>query len=101
MITGVDEVLNLVEHIESLYSNIWAYGFHHLSDEILGYRKKDMSIESIDHINDSIVAKGWGAKIDGAKEIGFVFYDKSALSTQLVYGNRPLDGNIVIMSLSL
>lgn len=37
---GVDEVVNLTNSIETLNTAIWKYGFHNLSDQVLGYQKK-------------------------------------------------------------
>lgn len=40
LIAGSDEVMNLSEAIEKLNANIWQYGLHNLSDEVLGYQTK-------------------------------------------------------------
>lgn len=40
LITGSDEVVNLSDAIEKLNTNIWLYGLHNLSDEVLGYQTK-------------------------------------------------------------
>lgn len=40
LISGSDEVVNLVNSIEELYTNIWKFGFHNLTDELLGYASK-------------------------------------------------------------
>lgn len=37
---GVDDIVNLVNAIESLYTTIWTNGFHNLSTELLGYATK-------------------------------------------------------------
>jgi uncharacterized coiled-coil DUF342 family protein len=37
---GVDEIVNLTSSIETLNTNIWKYGLHNLSDQVLGYQKK-------------------------------------------------------------
>lgn len=37
---GNDEVVNLGNGIEQLYTAIWEYGLNNLSDEVLGYQKK-------------------------------------------------------------
>ncbi|HEY2383621.1 MAG TPA: hypothetical protein VGK48_20795 [Terriglobia bacterium] len=37
---GVDEVVNLTNGIEALNTAIWKYGFHNLSEEVLGYQRK-------------------------------------------------------------
>lgn len=37
---GTDEVVNLVDRIEQLNTLIWQYGFHNLSDQVLGYQSK-------------------------------------------------------------
>lgn len=37
---GVDDIINLVNAIESLYTTIWTNGFHNLSTELLGYTTK-------------------------------------------------------------
>ena len=37
---GSDEVVNLVNAIEQLYTAIWQYGLHNLSEEVLGYQTK-------------------------------------------------------------
>lgn len=40
LIGGADEVVNLVNGIEKLNTAIWQFGFHNLSDEVLGYQTK-------------------------------------------------------------
>lgn len=40
LINGTDEVVNLSNYIEQLNVAIWQYGFHNLSDEVLGYLEK-------------------------------------------------------------
>lgn len=40
LIAGADEVINLSTAIESLYANIWKYGFYNLSDQLLGFTIK-------------------------------------------------------------
>jgi len=40
LIAGSDEVVNLVNSIETIYANTWSFGFHHLSDQLLGYTTK-------------------------------------------------------------
>lgn len=40
LIAGSDEVENLTDAIEKLNANIWQYGLHNLSDEVLGYQTK-------------------------------------------------------------
>jgi hypothetical protein len=37
---GADEIVNLTNAIETLNTSIWKYGFHNLSDQVLGYQKK-------------------------------------------------------------
>jgi hypothetical protein len=37
---GTDEVVNLVNNIEQLNVSIWQYGFHNLSDQLLGHLNK-------------------------------------------------------------
>lgn len=37
---GTDEIVNLVNSIETLNTSIWKYGLHNLSDQVLGYQKK-------------------------------------------------------------
>lgn len=38
--SGVDEVVNLTNSVESLNTAIWKYGLHNLSDQVLGYQTK-------------------------------------------------------------
>jgi len=40
LINGTDEIENLSNYIEQLNVAIWQYGFHNLSDEVLGYLDK-------------------------------------------------------------
>lgn len=40
IIGGGDDIINLVNGIESLYSTIWTNGFHNMSSEFLGYTAK-------------------------------------------------------------
>ena len=40
LVNGSDEVENLSNYIEQLYSAIWQYGLHNLSKELLGYLNK-------------------------------------------------------------
>lgn len=40
LISGADQVINLVNAIEQLYTDIWRFGVHNLSGEVLGYVTK-------------------------------------------------------------
>ena len=40
LLNGADEVENLANYIEQLNVAIWQYGFHNLSEEVLGYLNK-------------------------------------------------------------
>jgi len=40
LISGSDEVVNIVNSIEELYVKLWEYNIHNISDEHLGYLKK-------------------------------------------------------------
>jgi hypothetical protein len=40
LMNGTDEVENLSNHIEALFTSIWQYGLHNLSKELLGYLTK-------------------------------------------------------------
>jgi len=48
LITGTDEVVNLVNAIEQLNTAIWQYGLHNLSDEVLGYQSKLNQLKSLE-----------------------------------------------------
>jgi hypothetical protein len=48
LISGTDEVVNLAAAIEQLNTAIWQYGFHNLSDEVLGYQKKLNQLKELD-----------------------------------------------------
>ena len=40
LVSGADHVVNLVDAIELLHFDIWRFGFHNLSGEVLGYTNK-------------------------------------------------------------
>lgn len=40
LVTGGDQVVNLVNAIEQLYTDIWRFGVHNISGEVLGYTTK-------------------------------------------------------------
>ncbi len=40
LVSGTDQVVNLVNAIEQLYTDIWRFGVHNLSGEVLGYTTK-------------------------------------------------------------
>lgn len=48
IVAGSDAVENLVNHIESLNTQIWQYGLHNLSDEVLGYQTKLNQIKQLE-----------------------------------------------------
>ncbi len=48
IVSGSDAVENLVNHIESLNTQIWQYGLHNLSDEVLGYQTKLNQIKQLE-----------------------------------------------------
>ncbi len=48
LIAGTDEVVNLVNAIEQLNMAIWQYGFHNLSDEVLGYQSKLKQLKNLE-----------------------------------------------------
>jgi DNA-directed RNA polymerase subunit L len=53
LINGVDEVENLSNFIEQLNTAIWQYGFHNLSNELLGYLNKmnQLKIQEVETAN--------------------------------------------------
>ena len=48
LINGADEVINLANAIEKLNTAIWQYGFHNLSEQVLGYQTKMNQIKNQD-----------------------------------------------------
>lgn len=48
LISGADEVLNLVESIEALHTDVWRLGIEKLSDEYLGYQTKLNQIKNLE-----------------------------------------------------
>lgn len=48
IVSGSDAVENLVVYIESLNTQIWQYGLHNLSDEVLGYQTKLNQIKQLE-----------------------------------------------------
>lgn len=46
--SGADEVVNLCEAIEKLNTQIWQYGLHNLSEEVLGYQTKLNQIKALE-----------------------------------------------------
>ncbi len=48
LIAGSDEVVNLVDAIEKLNANIWQYGLHNLSNELLGFTTKLNQLKSLE-----------------------------------------------------
>ncbi|NOU24104.1 MAG: hypothetical protein HOO90_01055 [Methylotenera sp.] len=48
IVAGGDAVENLSTYIESLNTQIWQYGLHNLSDEVLGYQTKMNQIKSLE-----------------------------------------------------
>ncbi len=45
---GVDEIVNLVGAIEALNTSMWQYGFHNLSEEVLGYQTKLNQLKNLE-----------------------------------------------------
>lgn len=48
IVAGSDAVENLINQIESLNTQIWQYGLHNLSDEVLGYQTKLNQIKQLE-----------------------------------------------------
>ena len=48
IVAGSDAVENLANYIESLNTQIWQYGLHNLSDEVLGYQTKLNQIKQLE-----------------------------------------------------
>jgi len=48
IVAGSDAIENLSNHIESLNTQIWQYGLHNLSDEVLGYQTKLNQIKQLE-----------------------------------------------------
>lgn len=48
IVSGSDAVENLINHIEGLNTQIWQYGLHNLSDEVLGYQTKLNQIKQLE-----------------------------------------------------
>jgi len=46
--SGVDEVVNLCGAVEKLNTQIWQYGLHNLSEEVLGYQTKLNQIKALE-----------------------------------------------------
>ena len=45
---GADQVINLVEAIETLHYTVWQYRLPHLTDEVLGFETKMNQLKSLD-----------------------------------------------------
>lgn len=48
IVSGSDAVENLINHIESLNTQIWQFGLHNLSNEVLGYQTKLNQIKQLE-----------------------------------------------------
>lgn len=48
LMAGTDEIVNLSVAIEKLNADIWQYGLHNLSDEVLGYQTKLNQLKSME-----------------------------------------------------
>lgn len=48
LMAGSDEVVNLVNSIEGLYTAVWQYGLHNLSEEVLGYQTKLNQLKNLE-----------------------------------------------------
>src|SRR5579863_8937163 len=47
---GADDIPNLVSAIDKLYTDIWTYGLHKLSDQLLGYAQKMNDLKQLELI---------------------------------------------------
>jgi hypothetical protein len=48
IVSGSDAIENLINHIEILNTQLWQYGLHNLSDEVLGYQTKLNQIKQLE-----------------------------------------------------
>jgi hypothetical protein len=54
---GVDEIVALTDRVEKLNTLLWQYGFHNLSDEVLGYEKKINQLKAQEVTADGLMTK--------------------------------------------
>jgi hypothetical protein len=54
---GTDEIVLLADRVEKLTSLLWQYGFHNLSNEVLGYAKKINQLKSQEVAVDKLLTK--------------------------------------------
>lgn len=91
LISGSDEVVNLVNAIEQLYTSIWTFGFHHISDELLGYLTKMNQLKDQEvKIHDLNQELDKGLQLKSQLEELLLETKKSSESMQTILANSQL-----------
>lgn len=98
---GTDDVVNLVAEIEKLNTSMWRYGFHNLSEEVLGYQTKLNQLKALEVIaNDAVAKLQQGLQLkdemttsvgDAAKQLESIQKLRADAETALGATNEALD----------
>lgn len=78
IVSGRDAIENLILYIENLNTQIWQYGLHNLSDEVLGYQTKLNQIKQLE-VEVSQLKKELLAGVKSKEKIDNILEDISGL----------------------
>lgn len=93
IVAGSDAVENLINQIESLNIQIWQYGLHNLSDEVLGYQTKLNQIKQLE-VEIGNLNKELQTGIKLKDKLDKIFDNMSKLSSSVI--NSKTDSETVL-----
>ena len=94
IVSGIDAVENLVNHIESLNTQIWQYGLHNLSDEVLGYQTKLNQIKQLE-VEIGQLKKELQAGVKSKDKLDNIIEDISELTSSVTSNKTDAEATIV------
>lgn len=82
IVAGSDAVENLISYIENLNTQIWQYGLHNLSDEVLGYQTKLNQIKQLE-LEIGLLKKELQAGVKSKEKLDKIIEDISVLTNSV------------------
>ena len=89
---GTDEIVNLVNSIETLNTDIWKYGLHNLSDQVLGHQAKlnQIKVQEV-HLSKAIAELQPATEAAMMATVAAKEIEKRRLERRSVAGTSPAE----------
>jgi uncharacterized coiled-coil DUF342 family protein len=93
IVAGSDAIENLISQIESLNTQIWQYGLHNLSDEVLGYQTKLNQIKQLE-VEFGQLKKELQAGVKSKEKLDKIIEDVSELASSVTSNKTDAESTL-------